>query len=106
MSKEIFTDEEEQIKEVIIASRKLEEYLWGEYLWGEYNGQWNIEEWRRMFRKRIQKIEMRKRVMQNATLSVALMKILDTKGIPTDKCVIPSNLPQYAINEKGDVTNE
>ena len=50
--------------------------------------------------------EMRKRVMQNATLSVALMKILDTKGIPTDKCVIPSNLPQYAINEKGDATNE
>ena len=44
--------------------------------------------------------------MQNAALSVALMKILDTKGIPTDKCVIPSNLPQYAINEKGDVTNE
>ena len=51
MNKEIFTDEEEQIKEVIIASRKLEEYLWG-----EYNGQWNIEEWRRMFRKRIQKL--------------------------------------------------
>ena len=49
---------------------------------------------------------MRKRVMQNAALSVALMKILDTKGIPTDKCVIPSNLPQYAINEKGDATNE
>jgi len=136
MNKEIFTDEEEQIKEVIIASRKLEEYLWG-----EYNGQWNIEEWRRMFRKRevgtnefdmgerntdpykenigdnikiddidINNphaiIEMRKRVMQNAALSVALMKILDTKGIPTDKCVIPSNLPQYAINEKGDATNE
>ena len=48
-----------------------------------------------MFRKRIQKIddidvnnphaiiEMRKRLMQNAALSVALMKILDTKGIPT-----------------------
>ena len=34
------------------------------------------------------------------------MKILDTKRIPTDKCVIPSNLPQYVINEKGDVTNE
>lgn len=113
MNKKIFTDEEEQIKEVIIASRKLEEYLWG-----EYNGQWNIEEWRRMFRKRIQKIddidvnnphaiiEMRKRVMQNAALSVALMKILDTKGIPTDKCAIPSNLPQYAINDKGGTTNE
>lgn len=96
------TKEEEQIKEVIIAARTLEEYLWG-----EYNGEWNIEEWRRMFRKRIQKIddidvnnphaiiEMRKRLMQNAALSVALMKILDTKGIPTNKCDIPSNLPQY-----------
>ena len=46
------TAEEEQIKEVIIAARTLEEYLWG-----EYNGEWNIEEWRRMFRKRLQKID-------------------------------------------------
>ena len=103
----MFTDEEKQIREVIIASRKLEEYLWG-----EYNGKWNIEEWRRMFRKRIQKIddidvnnphaiiEMRKRVMQNAALSIALMKILDTKGIPLHECEIPSNLPEYAINDK------
>jgi len=30
----MFTNEEEQIKEVIMASRILEEYLWG-----EYNGQ-------------------------------------------------------------------
>ena len=101
------TDEEEQIKEVIIAARTLEEYLWG-----EYNGEWNIEEWRRMFRKRIQKIddidvnnphaiiEMRKRLMQNAALSVALMKILDTDGIPLKECDIPSNLPQYANEEK------
>lgn len=113
MNEKIFTDEEEQIKEVIIASRKLEEYLWG-----EYNGQWNIEEWKRMFRKRIQKIddidinnphaiiEMRKRVMQNAALSIALMKILDTRGIPTDKCDIPSNLSQYAINNEVGENNE
>ena len=39
---------------------------------------------------------MRKRVMQNAALSIALMKILDTKGIPVEECDIPSNLPQYA----------
>ena len=112
MNEKIFTDEEEQIKEVIIASRKLEEYLWG-----EYNCQWNIEEWRRMFRKRVQKIddidlnnphaiiEMRKRVMQNAALSIALMKILDTKGIPTNHCDIPSNLPQYA-ESKGSEEDE
>ena len=41
-------------------------------------------------------IEMRKRLMQNAALSIALLKILDTKGIPAEDCEIPSNLPQYA----------
>ena len=103
----MLTNEEEQIKEVIIAARTLEEYLWG-----ESNGKWNIEEWRRMFRKRIKKIddidinnphaiiEMRKRLMQNAALSVALMKILDDKGIPACECDIPSNLPEYSENKK------
>ena len=45
---------------------------------------------------------MRKRVMQNAALSIALMKILDTKGIPTNHCDIPSNLPQYAESKESD----
>lgn len=102
----MYTKEEEQIREVIIAARVLEEYLWG-----EYNGQWNIEEWRRMFRKRIKKIddidinnphaiiEMRKRLLQNAALSIALMKILDEKGILLTKCDIPSNLPEYATSK-------
>ena len=102
----MLTNEEKQIKEVIIAARTTEEYLWG-----EYNDKWNIEEWKRMFRKRIQKIddidinnphaiiEMRKRLLQNAALSVALMKILDEKGIPVQKCDIPSNLPQYEIKD-------
>ena len=42
---------------------------------------------------------MRKRLLQNAALSVALMKILDDKGIPLEECNIPSNLPQYAIDK-------
>jgi len=99
---EIFCEEEKQIEEAIIAARKIQECLWG-----EYNGQWNIEEWRRMFRKRIQKIdeidvnnpyakiEMRKRLLQNAALSIALLKIIDEEGIPIRKCAIPSNLEQY-----------
>ena len=33
-------------------------------------------------------IEMRKRIMQNAALSIALMKILDTKGIPKDDMTV------------------
>ena len=99
---EIFCKEEKQIKEAIVAARKIQEYLWG-----EYNGQWNIEEWRRMFKKRIQKIddidvsnphakiEMKKRLMQNAALSIALLRIIDEEGIPAKECHIPSNLEQY-----------
>ena len=49
---EVFCKEEQQLAEAIVAARKMQEFLWG-----EYNGQWNIEEWRRMFRKRIQKID-------------------------------------------------
>lgn len=60
-----------------------------------------------MFRKRIQKIddidinnphakiEMRKRLVQNAALSIALLRIIDEEGIPVKDCEIPSNLPQY-----------
>lgn len=99
---EIFCKEEQQLTEAIVAARKMQEFLWG-----EYNGQWNIEEWRRMFKKRIQKIddidvnnphakiEMRKRLVQNAALSIALLRIIDEEGIPTKDCDIPSNLPQY-----------
>lgn len=99
---EIFCKEEQQLAEAIVAARKMQEFLWG-----EYNGQWNIEEWRRMFRKRIQKIddidvnnphakiEMRKRLVQNAALSIALLRIIDEEGIPIKYCEIPSNLPQY-----------
>lgn len=109
MSKHIdINNEETKILEAIICARTMEEYLWG-----EYNGQWNIEEWRRMFRKRIQKIddidpsnshakiEMRKRLLQNAALSIALLHILDTNGIPIKDCDIPSNLQQY-INKEGE----
>lgn len=95
--------EEREIAEAIVAARKMQEVLWG-----EYNGKWNIEEWRRMFRKHIQKIddidpdnphakvEMRKRLIQNAALSIALLHIINESGIPTEKCNIPSNLPQYS----------
>lgn len=102
---ETFCKEEKQLMEVIAAARTVQEYLWG-----EHNGEWNLEEWRRMFRKRIQKIddinpqnphakiELRKRLLQNAALSVALMSILDERGLPSETCSIPSNLPQFGDN--------
>lgn len=95
------TTDEKILFDVIISARKQEEFLWG-----EYNPQWNLEEWKRMFRKRISKIdgiditkphakiELRKRLLQNAALSIALLSILET-GETDENCLIPSNLPEY-----------
>lgn len=78
-----------------------------EFLWGEFNSQWDLEEWKRMFRKRMvkiddidhnnphAKIELRKRVLQNTALGIALLCKLDEADLPTE-CNILSNLPQYA----------
>ncbi len=77
------------------------------FLWGKYDDSWDLEEWRRMFRKRNQKIddidpkkphaliELRKRLLQNAALSIALLERLD-KGMPEENCAVPSNLSAYA----------
>lgn len=60
-----------------------------------------------MFRKRIKKIEdidsskphhmveMKKRLLQNAALSIALLDILNKEGITETQKGIPSNLPDY-----------
>ena len=112
------TDREEQaLIEAIRAARTVQTYLWG-----EANGSWGIEEWRRMFRKRVAKldevrcnnphasVEMKKRLLQTAALSIALMAIIDEHGIDWQGSgEIPSNLPQYAdpvadIIEKGEQT--
>jgi hypothetical protein len=92
--------EEQYITEAITAARKIQEFLWG-----ELNAKWDIEEYKRMLRKRMAKIddidianphalvELRKRVLQNTAIGVALLLKIDTKqfdGLP------PSNLPQYA----------
>lgn len=95
--------EEQFIHEAIIAARKIQTMLWG-----QANGSWGLEEWRRMFIKRFVKIELidssnphaivelKKRLLQNAALSVALMGILHY-GRPIDivNDQIPSNLPEY-----------
>lgn len=96
--------EEIFIAESIQAARKIQTMLWG-----ESNGSWGLEEWRRMFIKRLVKIEMidpknphavvelKKRLLQNTALSIALIGILHF-GRPIDivNDNIPSNLPEYA----------
>jgi hypothetical protein len=101
------SEEEKYLFEAIMSARKVQEFLWG-----ECNGRWGIEEWKRMFRKRMVKIddidvnnphalvELRKRILQNTALGIALLKIIDNPEImvnlKNDHCTIPSNLPQYA----------
>lgn len=94
-------NEEQYLFDAIISARKIQEFLWG-----EYNSQWDLEEWKRMFKKRIvkiddidsnnphAKIELKKRVLQNAALCIALLNVIDNDMI-NENCNIPSNLPQY-----------
>lgn len=94
--------EEKYIKESIIAARKIQTFLWG-----VSNGSWGIKEWRRMFIKRVKKIEdidynnphamveLKKRLLQNAALSIALLAIIDGKNKIEKDSEIPSNLPNY-----------
>lgn len=91
------TPEYHKIYEAVVASRRIQEFLWG-----EHNKNWGLEEWRRMFRKRIAKIddidpdnphwkvELRKRLAQNAALSIALLQLLDDGKISME-----SNLPEH-----------
>ncbi|MFH1984142.1 MAG: hypothetical protein ABIL58_20065 [Pseudomonadota bacterium] len=69
-----------------------------------------------MFRKRAKKlddinpenphaiVELRKRLLQNAALSIALLGVLDADEMPNESSDIPSNLQEYAIegSEPGD----
>jgi len=101
--------EERILIEAIKAARVVQEYLWG-----ASNRAWGIEEWLRMFRKRLAKleevkrdnphaaVELRKRLLQTAALAIALMAIIEKKGVVWKaKKPIPSNLPQYKKPVKG-----
>jgi F420-0:gamma-glutamyl ligase-like protein len=66
--------------------------------------------WKRMFRKRVVKleeirrdnphaaVELKKRLLQQAALSLALIAIIEETGVPWEAVpgASPSNLPQYA----------
>ena len=79
----VLKNEEKEIYDIIIAARKIQDFLWG-----YANDNWTIDEWKKMFKKRIQKIddidienphaitELKKRLLQNAALSVKLLNII------------------------------
>jgi hypothetical protein len=87
-----FNSEEGLIKEAIIAARKIQDFLWVDY---NYSLQpFNNENWVEVFQKRVDKIseitkssynwevELRKRLLQQAALSVAAIKSLNFQVAP------------------------
>lgn len=81
---EIMTvNEDAYILDAIKSARKIQEFLWG-----KSNGAWGLRRWKEMLYKRMHKIdqidishpcaivELRKRILQNAALSIALLTIL------------------------------
>lgn len=98
-----FSKEELYLFDCVLSARKIQNYLWG-----EYNELWDLEEWKRMFQKRIvkindidarnphSKIELKKRILQNTALGICMLEKIDSNKIQ-EKTEIPSNLPQYKI---------
>lgn len=96
-----FTTEEIYLFQSIKSARNIQDFLWG-----DYNTKWNLEEWKRMFKKRMvkidhidaknphAKIEFKKRVLQNTAVGISLLRRLEKDEIEKD-CEIPSNLPEY-----------
>jgi hypothetical protein len=99
------------LKEAIRAARQVQTFLWG-----EANGKWGLEEWLKMFRKRVAKVEairrenphadveLKKRLLQTAALSIALIGIIDRDGIPWDAS--PSAPPSNLLGADPPLTSE
>jgi hypothetical protein len=80
--------EESKIFEALICARKIQTFLWG-----KHDGSHGLEQWRQMFIKRVWKIELidddnphamielKKRLLQNAALSIALLAILNESAV-------------------------
>lgn len=103
-----YLDKEEQyIHDAIVAARKVQEFLWGEFNAGSAN----FEEFRRMYQKRVDKlqeidpanphalIEIKKRVLQIAAISINFLYRLDSQTL-VEEPKQPSNLPQYSRPKK------
>jgi len=100
------SDEEIYLFQCVKSARSIQEYLWG-----GFNSKWDLEEWKRMFTKRMvkitdidasnphAKIELKKRILQNTALGIAMLKKIDDNKI-NETCDIPSNLPSYTSEKQ------
>lgn len=89
--KDELQSEEVYIQDAILAARKIQNYLWGDLSYGTVPV--DVNEWVELFQKRVDKIkevdlskrsgmvELRKRVLQQAALSIKMLHTLDKLGI-------------------------
>lgn len=90
MNETDFEQDEKLIAEGILNARKVQEYIWGRLTAGG-DGHYDPKLWSKMFGKRVDKIselntnhphykvELRKRILQQAALSIRALKILDNE---------------------------
>jgi len=104
LASDTLTDEEQYILQVIRAARVIQEFLWA-----DMNVESGLEEFRRMFRKRLAKIEaismdnphwqveLNKRLLQTAAICVNLMAKTAAGRLTHDGIhpTLPSNLPDF-----------
>lgn len=98
----ILTTEEQNMVEVMKAARMVQDFLWS-----DINEQCGIEEFKRMFRKRVCKIdqieisnpywkvELRKRLLQTAAIAVNCITKLDNDLLIKINPDFLSNLPEH-----------
>lgn len=94
-------EEREAISQAIESARKIQTFLWG-----ESRRESGLSNWIAMFRKRVDKleqinrdnphasVEIRKRLLQNAALSIALIGIIDRDGVPWDAKPNEEKIPE------------
>lgn len=100
---EYLNQEEKFIHEALVASRKVQEFLWGDFNCSSAN----FEEFKRMYRKRLVKleeikpenphalIEAKKRILQIAAISINFLHKIESESLISEP-VLPSNLPQFS----------
>lgn len=99
----IFLSKQERVLfEAILAARNIQDFLWG-----FHNDGWDYEEWLRMLRKRVVKleqieqdnphklVEIRKRLLQVIAVGVNFITKLDGNNIQ-DVSQHVSNLPEFS----------
>ena len=93
--------EDEAIRDILLSARQIQEFLWS-----GINSEVGFQEFRRMFRKRVikldevsfdnpyWKVEARKRLLQVAAIAVNVLAKLDEADF------VGTNLPQFSDNLK------